>query len=73
MFLRKAFFDENTGHSKISGETYKLPKLAETMKIIANEGVDAIYNGSLTTQLLEDLNRVNGIITREDLANYKWV
>jgi gamma-glutamyltranspeptidase / glutathione hydrolase / leukotriene-C4 hydrolase len=55
---------------KTAGEQYKLPKLAETMKIIAKEGVDAIYNGSLTSKLLEDLKEVNGIITKEDLANY---
>jgi len=55
---------------KIAGEQYTFPKLAETMKIIAKEGVDAIYNGSLTSKLLEDLKEVNGIITREDLANY---
>ncbi|XP_060862916.1 scoloptoxin SSD14-like [Metopolophium dirhodum] len=69
--LRKAFFDEHTGHVKMAGEMYTLPKLAETMKIIAKEGVDAIYNGSLTERLLEDLKTVNGIITKEDLASYK--
>lgn len=55
----------------MAGEMYTLPKLAETMKTIAKEGGNAIYNGSLTAQLLEDLKRVNGIITKEDLANYK--
>lgn len=56
---------------KTVGEIYTLPELAETMKVIAKEGGDAIYNGSLTKQLLEDLKKVNGIITEEDLANYK--
>lgn len=73
MFLRKAFLNESNGHVKIAGEMYTLPKLAETMKIIAKEGGDAIYNGSLTAQLLEDLKRANGIITEEDLASYEWV
>ncbi|XP_025200825.1 glutathione hydrolase 1 proenzyme-like isoform X1 [Melanaphis sacchari] len=70
-FLRQAFFDEKTGHVKKAGDEYKLLKLAETMKIISNEGAEAIYNGSLTNQLVEDLKKVNGIITKEDLANYK--
>lgn len=70
LFCREAFFDEKTGHVKTVGEQYKLPKLAETMKIIAEEGIDAIYNGSLTPILLEDLKEMNGIITKEDLANY---
>jgi len=56
---------------KITGDVYTLPKLAETMEIIAEHGVNAIYNGSLTTRLLEDLKSVNGIITEEDLANYE--
>lgn len=55
---------------KTAGEQYNFPKLAETMKVIAKEGVDAFYNGSLTSKLLEDLKEVNGIITKEDLANY---
>ncbi|XP_022182527.1 gamma-glutamyltranspeptidase 1-like isoform X2 [Myzus persicae] len=70
-FLREALFDEKTGHVKKVGEEYKLPKLAETMKIISVEGADAIYNGSLTYQLVEDLKKVNSIITEEDLANYE--
>lgn len=56
---------------KKAGETYKFPKLARTMEIIAKEGVDAIYNGSLTQKLLDDLKKVNSIITEEDLANYQ--
>lgn len=71
LLCRSIFFDENTGHMKTSGETYKLPKLAKTLKIIAKEGVDAIYNGSLTSNLTHDLKKVNGIITKKDLANYK--
>jgi len=71
LFLRKAFLNENTGHVKIAGEMYTLPKLAETMKVIATEGGDVFYNGSLAKKLIEDLKKVNGIITEEDLANYK--
>jgi len=56
---------------KKAGEMYMFPKLAETMRIIAKEGADAVYNGSLTSQLVEDLRKINGIITREDLANYE--
>lgn len=73
LYLREALFDEKTGHVKKVGEEYKLPKLAETLRIISVEGADAIYNGSLTHQLVEDLKKVNGIITEEDLANYELV
>lgn len=70
---RKTFYDEKTGHAKKAGEKYTLPKLAETMKIIAKEGADAVYHGSLTSELLKDLKQINSIITAEDLSNYKLV
>ncbi|XP_001947868.2 scoloptoxin SSD14 [Acyrthosiphon pisum] len=68
--LRQTFFDENTRRSKKTGEIYKLPKLAETLRTVAEEGVGAIYNGSLTSKIVDDLKKVNGIITKEDLAEY---
>jgi len=68
--LRNIFFDENSGSMKTAGETYKLPKLAETLKILAKEGVKAIYNGSLTSKIVHDLRKADGIITKQDLADY---
>ncbi|XP_060862732.1 glutathione hydrolase 1 proenzyme-like isoform X3 [Metopolophium dirhodum] len=68
--LRESFYDEEFGRVKTAGEIYKLPKLAETLRIIAKEGVDAIYNGSLTSKVLKDLKKVKSLITKEDLANY---
>lgn len=73
LFCRKTFIDEQTGHGKKIGEIYKLPELAKTLRTVAKEGADAIYNGSLTFGLVKDLKHVNGIITEEDFANYKWV
>lgn len=70
-FYRNIFFDENGEYMKTAGEIYKLPKLAETLKIIAKEGVKAVYNGSLTSKIIQDLKKVNGIITKKDLADYK--
>lgn len=69
--FREIFYDENTGHAKQEGEIYKLPKLAETLKIVAKEGADALYNGSLTSKFIEDLKKVNGIMSEKDLADYK--
>jgi len=68
---RECFHDEEYGRLKKVGQIYKLPKLAETLRIIAKEGVDAIYNGSLTSKVLKDLKKIKSIITKEDLANYE--
>ncbi|XP_025200868.1 glutathione hydrolase 1 proenzyme-like [Melanaphis sacchari] len=69
--LRNIFLNENSGYLKTSGETYRLPKLAKTLKIIAKEGTNAIYNGSLTSKLIHEFRKHNGIITKKDLADYK--
>lgn len=71
MFCSKTFIHEITGSGKKAGDIFRLPKLAETLKIIAKEGADAMYNGSLTSRMVEDLKNVNGIITEEDFHNYK--
>lgn len=70
-YCRKTFFDPKTGVAKKTGEIYKFPQLAKTLRVIAREGADALYNGSLTAGFVEDLRRANGIITKEDMANYK--
>ncbi|KOB73123.1 Gamma-glutamyl transpeptidase [Operophtera brumata] len=47
------------------------PTLARTLDIIAEEGPEAIHNGSLTAQLVRDIREFGGIITEDDLRNYK--
>ncbi|XP_042573431.1 glutathione hydrolase 1 proenzyme-like isoform X2 [Cyprinus carpio] len=49
------------------------PKLAHTYEKIANYGISAFYNGLLTQGIVDDIKDQGGIITREDLMNYKPV
>jgi gamma-glutamyltranspeptidase/glutathione hydrolase/leukotriene-C4 hydrolase len=41
------------------------------LKVIAKNGGDDLYNGTLGEMLLEDLKEMGSIITKEDLENYK--
>ena len=37
------------------GEIVKMPRLADTLEILAKEGAQAFYNGSLTAQIVKDI------------------
>ncbi|KAL1132133.1 hypothetical protein AAG570_010090 [Ranatra chinensis] len=73
--LREAFVNPHTGEYYRPGSLIKLTKICETLKIISEEGGDAMHNGSLTKLLVEDIREKGGIITEEDFNNYKaeWV
>lgn len=59
------------GTVKQKGDLVKRTQLAETLKVIAKEGADALHNGSLTEKFLADLKAFGSIVTAEDLKNYK--
>ncbi|KAL2723859.1 glutathione hydrolase 1 proenzyme-like isoform X3 [Vespula squamosa] len=56
------------------GEKIKRTKLAETLRLIANNGPDIFYNSSMTDEMVAEIQSFNGIITKEDFATYsvKW-
>ncbi|CAL1536404.1 unnamed protein product [Lymnaea stagnalis] len=69
--LKKAFFNNETGDLFKLGDKMRRPQLAQTMRTIASEGVDAFYNGSLTNKIIQDLKEIGSIITPADLENYQ--
>ncbi|KAL0153478.1 hypothetical protein M9458_051223 [Cirrhinus mrigala] len=52
-------------------DTIRFPQLALTYKRIAEKGPDAFYDGSLTQNIVDDINAAGGNITSEDLKNYQ--
>ncbi|MBI2477991.1 MAG: gamma-glutamyltransferase, partial [Planctomycetia bacterium] len=53
------------------GDTMVLPDLANTLRTIAEEGAEAFYRGKIADQLVAQMRRGNGLITKEDLAGYQ--
>jgi len=56
-----------------SGKVHKQPELAATLERIAESGVDDFYKGETARLIVAEMERGNGLITMEDLANYKAV
>ncbi len=71
MFPIRIFLNEETGQVKKEGDVVKNPFLAKTLKTIASEGVDIFYKGYLGDKVVEDIQRKGGIITKEDLMQYR--
>ena len=55
------------------GELIIQNDLANTLKIIANEGSKGFYQGSLAQQMINSVKKNGGIWETEDLANYRII
>lgn len=70
--LREIFINPKTNKAWELGQKVKREQLAKSLEIIAIEGADAIYNnGSLAKILIDDIRKFGGIITEEDLLDYR--
>jgi len=69
--LMSEFINPETGEVWIKGDVYTRPKLAKTLKIIAEKGAEELYTGELATKLVEDISEAGGIISLDDLKNYR--
>lgn len=60
------------GKLKSEGDIIKNPQLAATLTKIQQDP-NSFYNGSLAKDIAKDIQEAGGIITEEDLKNYKAV
>lgn len=56
-----------------AGDILVQKELAETLKLIQKSGIKGFYEGKTAELLVAEMKRGNGIITPEDLKNYKVV
>lgn len=71
----ETFTDPLTGEFYKTGDIRRNLRLANTLKIIAEEGSDAIYGGgSLAQGIVDEIQAAGGIVTMDDLRLYqpKW-
>jgi gamma-glutamyltranspeptidase/glutathione hydrolase len=59
------------GRSWQLGDTLVLPDLAATLARIADQGAEAFYEDRIAGQIVAEMERGEGLITRRDLAGYK--
>lgn len=68
--LKKLILNKDGDYYNV-GDLYKNEDLANTLKLISKEGKDGFYTGEIAKSIVETAQKYGGIITLEDLANYK--
>ncbi|KAJ3028623.1 UNVERIFIED_CONTAM: hypothetical protein HDU68_001280 [Siphonaria sp. JEL0065] len=53
------------------GDVCRRPRLGKSLRIIAEQGASAFYEGTIAESLLKTIKRTGGIITADDLKSYK--
>jgi gamma-glutamyltranspeptidase/glutathione hydrolase len=53
-----------------TGTCFKQPQLADSLRIITEQGVDAFYRGEVADRMLAGGERVGWLISRDDLATH---
>ncbi len=63
------------GRAPRPGERFRNPEIAGTLRTIAQNGVDAFYQGEIAAQIARCVQQAGGKLSEADLANYRaeWV
>jgi len=69
--LSSVYLNKKTNELLKEGETYKNPALGITLDKIANLGADEFYKGEIAELLVKDIQDAGGIISTDDMANYR--
>lgn len=63
--------DDGTPREWQAGDRLVQPDLARTLRVLADDGPDAFYSGRIADQLVAEMQRGGGLITKADLAKYQ--
>ena len=66
---REAFLFD--GEPPAVGQTVTLPRLAESMQRIAEEGADVVYEGEIAEAIADEVQSQGGFMTVDDLADFE--
>ncbi len=55
----------------LAGELFTMKDYAQTLRVVAREGPDALYVGELGRLIAEDFARNGGLVTEEDFRRYR--
>jgi gamma-glutamyltranspeptidase/glutathione hydrolase len=72
--VSKRIFLTNAGNQNRAyqvGDIFRQPELAATLERIAKNGAADFYRGEIARTLVADMQKNGGILTAEDLANYR--
>jgi gamma-glutamyltranspeptidase/glutathione hydrolase len=61
------------GKAPPAGDVMRYPELARSLEVLAKGGADAFYRGPFTRTLVKGVQKLGGIWTLEDLANYRVI
>lgn len=67
-----AKFSKN-GEPYEAGDIWRQPDLARSLRLIAEHGRDGFYSGEVAEKIVAEMQRGNGLISLEDLADYRSV
>lgn len=68
---KEIFVNPKTSEFYKSGETFKQPELARTLRAVAEQGTDYMYNGEWAKKMVAAVQADGGKMTTEDLRRYR--